>query len=1413
MASENNGKRYTQIYSVRYEYFEEIKIEKKEKEEEPEYKYVLKLPCNYKVVRANKKGEYVEIPDLEVDEYKDIPELYGNNILTTDERKILASGQVLYKNNLKSQKRNRTYVAYLMWCEDNDGNKRIIPKWYDGYKGSLSDSLEIRKLEEVTKNRNLVRFKIKNNRNYEEILVKDAVRKEDDICKGFTTAFINVYFLNQENRKRLYKNGFDFEVDGKTEHYVRYKRSASSAREGKCLFIAEDLQSKMEKWSFCGLNQPKYVDTKWEAYVSLTLSGIMEHTITLKANEILIMKDAESKVMPAENCVAVQYDDNTKKYETKRNVFTVKNTIWDGEALLDESVFLGNPVYSNEHMMLLRSNFFKSCAFRTKLQKWFIDNEVDMNAKAMDVLNGETLVDDAKVSDIKLIITESSLKYLKFYESKKDPLKNGFRQWFKYARVNNKGKVNSDDEIEFGVVKTDLAVKKSVRASYQLLNTLGLTQKEFHEFMDKYDTEFRNCLESPKAFFDFLNYQKDTAELEDFTEDEENIIIGDQTLDEENITTEDQTLDEYELSFSLKGAYETRAIRNMYKIYGEGCQNFKLYKDYRNRRLRAYKNKIKSGHMPIEGTYLTLFGNPAEFLYATIHEEYCPDNESKLEFKKNGKNHVIEVIKGNCVYTKYYDQGKDIFAIRYPHITMGNIFCTQNMQFEGEEETFYDTYFDLGMSIVCINSIGNVILDRLNGADFDSDMILVSDNGIIINAAKNQMDKFPVPINKVSEIANDENESKKELDYLIDLSDKDNKIMDNKLGLIVNLATYMNGEYWTFNKPGEIINLEKNGEYNEIAKLEVLSNIEVDRAKKDFPPVAIGKLKKDLTFEYRNKTTDISDNSIVFLYYVVKRYCANNNIEFSDLCQDERFCELLSICKETEESMLSRVELGNIYEDNKENKELINRIFEYNHGDSEHVKLDVLLMMPTYYNELLHKSDFQTLYKVNKGDMKINIMLYLVEKIYKDSKNKSISKENNIDNIINLVISDKIIDYFILKGLLEKLRLINAKGSNEDENKRDNDGEETNSVASNIQSDFLKDIVLKVREYIAENGMSQETFSNEKIINKIIVSFESIAKNQSIMEKCVYTLTIHHFKYTENYDGYVTFAEREPMEFELSRSYAKYFMLFNKSYNEVKKRGKYVYDTYFSNNDVLKHDDRYKELSHMDYSLIINNKTLSVWKAPVSLDDYEGSFMGQLFTWINGEVEKDNKYFEKLFIDENTIINEEYERYKQYELELYNLPDEELEYDPKKRVYRISGDLNGADLINGKKHMKFDGKISENRTFVEYADCKDALDDHIGDRLEQVRKVLDCYNSYSVLEQREENDKVITKAFNNIYKNIRKILEQKNITNIEYKKAFKTLLGQYESYCDSKCSDEEVDKIEQILFMMVLYSYSPFVEE
>lgn len=225
----------------------------------------------------------------------------------------------------------------------------------------------------------------------------------------YTLAVINLkfnYTYKPENgkpvkikdlRAHFYQNGFY--LDG--VHYVRYKRSAGSSREGKCLFIDERLYKAMDKWSGCGLKVQTDL-ASWESYKALSLSSI-KGTINIPLDGILFVPDYKS--IFTEEVVSVELKDGKLIAEQKQTEIT--NDIWDGESLLDESVFENG--YADKHMLLLRNKFFKSCAFRTKLQEWIKDKNITLDDLK---IRGFTLATD--VSQIVMVTTPNSLKYLKF---------------------------------------------------------------------------------------------------------------------------------------------------------------------------------------------------------------------------------------------------------------------------------------------------------------------------------------------------------------------------------------------------------------------------------------------------------------------------------------------------------------------------------------------------------------------------------------------------------------------------------------------------------------------------------------------------------------------------------------------------------------------------------------------------------------------------------------------------------------------------------------------------------------------------------------------------------------------------------------------------------------------------------------
>lgn len=583
----------------------------------------------------------------------------------------------------------------------------------------------------------------------------------DKFGNDYTLAVVNVKFNfihRSENgktvkirqlREYFYENGFY--IDG--IHYVRYKRSAGSSREGKCLFIDERLYKAMAKWSECGL-KPKTELASWESYKALSLSSI-KGTVKIPLEGILFVPDYKSTF--TDEAVSVELQDGMLTSAHKQTEIT--NDIWDGESLLDERAFQEN--YADKHMLLLRNKFFKSCAFRTKMQKWFQDKNI-----TLEELKSRGFVTFATdINQIVMVTTPNSLKYLKFAGGF---TKRNIRKWME----------NINDT--FGVVKWDKSTRffhgKMVQSSYQLLNTLGLTETQAAELL-KPSIDYISLL---RKDVDFMRYHFTDA----FAREK----------DDEEPVRPDGLADRADVIFTL-----------MHK-----CSHFdetELYANFRNDVVKSLKERLKRGHILLNGTNATLFGNGPELLKYIAGEE------------------IISELHSGQTYCKRFADKTKLLCARSPHITMGNLYSAEN-NMQGE----IWNYFDLGENIVCVNAIEENIQQRLNGCDYDSDTMLLTDDKLLVETAEKYKDLFKVPVCKI-ETVKKENQTLPELDH--DTS-------NNKIGEIVNLSQKLNSLIWDKIHKGE--SEEKIKEiYGDVCKLAVLSGLEIDKAKRAYDIVNAGK--------------------------------------------------------------------------------------------------------------------------------------------------------------------------------------------------------------------------------------------------------------------------------------------------------------------------------------------------------------------------------------------------------------------------------------------------------------------------------------------------------------------------------------------------------------------------------------------
>lgn len=728
---------------------------------------------------------------------------------------------------------NKNVQILSLEAKDLIGNKKVITS-KSIRKGSLDDSLEVDKLR--TLNKKIIQFdeqkqryytndivnvtfkysikdsselelKIKAVSNYYNSLLeiterqyesgfkeyknkKDYEKEMKGISKAYKKAIkeLKSEFLYDRNeiRDSLYENGFEliFKPTATSKRYtrkryVRYKRTSGSARVGKCLFINEKYFKTMNDWSFAGIPHNHGVEmdcASLEAYISLPTSSAIDR-FTLNPENILLVNDIvsefEDTVMATE---LINEEKDEKGNVIAGELFTdikkakIGNSLFDGESLLDKSIFIERG-YEDKAILQIRNIFFKGIGINTDIQRFFKDN----NITNINQLNGKTIATD--ISQIKLITTPSSVKYLKF---------GTFEKWLQQIESNWAICKYEKPQHHFnGMVQTH----------YQLLNGSGMTKKEMEDFLE--DTiNYIKLLKTNNTVFKFhLGLKQDN-----YSNNKEYSKIKNVDSDSDFALAMINANDDFLLT--------------------------KMGRKYRSNAIDSYINNVRKGHVLVEGNYSTLVSCPYEYLLHSIG-------------KFNGKSSLKPY---ECVSYKF-NKDEEILAVRSPQPTMSNIVVLKNTRCENIER-----YFNIGSKeILYFSPIGWNILELLSSADMDGDQALITNNKILVNAAKRLQDKVIINGKKMSRflISTDFTpKSKIKRKYTpLDLSDTDIKCSQNKIGEIINLAQILNSLYWDMEINGateeELLSL-----YKDISNLNVLSCIEIDRCKKISPVDATKELNK-----------------------------------------------------------------------------------------------------------------------------------------------------------------------------------------------------------------------------------------------------------------------------------------------------------------------------------------------------------------------------------------------------------------------------------------------------------------------------------------------------------------------------------------------------------------------------------------
>lgn len=548
------------------------------------------------------------------------------------------------------------------------------------------------------------------------------------------------------------KTGKEIEGKEKTIAYKMLLRSPGKAKEGHCLFIKEDLHEKVLDYLTMGLwkRMPDVKGAKiveMSAYAPLITATAIDY-IHIPMENIFVLKDQKSScykkavTVKAEDVEHIRmvkdfsaFEKDVNEYgftfykkianrnpdlkyigrsrkelaefgididlcpkkevtyykrecvcDRKNEESEIINTLWDGMGIISDEIFPENM----EGFIYCRSHFFKSCLFRGKIQDYFKDCYGENYDTAYETdMTGRRL----KVTDIKVIVTENSLKWIKFLElmSKSGTMGDGFKY---YSKVMKKyGEM-------FAIVKTAHKSKydELQRSSFQMNNTLLTTDDIVLGEIAASSIEYCNRLKTDdEAFLKYLE------------------VTGSARYSINNV------------------------LIDLYR-WNDEFRYMEWFKNKKKTEINKLKDqRIKLGKLFQYGDNLTICGNPVAMLMKVTGQSYL--NEDCF----------IQAEDRIQCCTSRFDEGEMLAGFRSPHNSPNNIVYLENVYPDKIRKYFPN----LGDNVIIINGIGTDVQFRLNGQDLDTDSIYTTNQRNIVELAKKAYIECPTIINDIKYGTND----------------------------------------------------------------------------------------------------------------------------------------------------------------------------------------------------------------------------------------------------------------------------------------------------------------------------------------------------------------------------------------------------------------------------------------------------------------------------------------------------------------------------------------------------------------------------------------------------------------------------------------------------------------------------------
>lgn len=788
------------------------------------------------------------------------------------------------------------------------------------YSGTIADSLMGRELRQVARSREEYKKVIKeaNGVDYTDLILnlkfkQDIIIPDDKPKKAYDPETGSIVEVEGKKTKRLiskkklrrmaYKDGVT--ING--IHYVNYQRTSSKARVGNDLFIREDYFEKMDNWQNLDIPFSKMVKSQdrnkpnpfeeadivsIRSYQSLIASSIFG-VLDIDPYSILLIDDESGQATMDCNVIKPLPTENGKGTELKviKEPYTQKTDLWDGQSLLDFSVFKNGKYatknkddevvehsYAPYGFILLRNHFFKTAAFNTNLQEYYKERFKDVENPILPDMFGNKF----KAEDIKMVTTPNSVKIFKFSDiiceymvedAEKVHLKElensvteKWEELRKLKQVVTTAKRKATMLLNYDPERgKELPTKDDIDMAHDNLNE---AERYYEENFGHLESEIKALLKRLKTEQERLTWDWYRKKIKDqsfgccktehkskfgdrqqlwyqilvslnFNKDELWELVKPQ-VEEINLMQKHVAWFKHFVGLRISENVKDSMMLSLLNV-NDDISRTKWYTDYKRAKINSMVDKLLAGKLQVKGSdFCTLFGNPYEMLKAS-----CGD--------KIGAS----ILSGFECYCQMYGDGEDLYGMRAPHICTGNNALLKN--------TYRDEWkwFNLTDNILVINLWGKgaFLSCKWNGSDQDSDAAFIGNHPIILEKVK-QAQNYLVPINEVPQ-------SPRMYEFTNEnMAKVDGQLCNDMIGKICNLARDLQSMYWHLYNIGTEENKQKYLPmmYDDICILEVLSNIAIDSAKRRYDCNIETEMKKIKSRPYLNtENAIIQGDTIVFI--------------------------------------------------------------------------------------------------------------------------------------------------------------------------------------------------------------------------------------------------------------------------------------------------------------------------------------------------------------------------------------------------------------------------------------------------------------------------------------------------------------------------------------------------------------------